>query len=70
MFKLTVLSKLLFPAATLNVWRKCLHHLIGSGSASRRRMSLQNIQSETFNSSCASEQLHWSNNHDYKISVE
>lgn len=47
MFKLTVLSKLLFPAATLNVWRKCLHHLIGSGSASRRRMSLQNIQSET-----------------------
>lgn len=70
MFKLTVLSKLLFPAAPLNVWRKRLHCLIDAGSASRGRMSLQNVLSETFNSSCASEQLHWSNNHDYKISVE
>ncbi len=47
MFRLTVLSKLLFPSALLNVWRKRLHRLIGSGSASRRRKSLQNIQSET-----------------------
>lgn len=47
MFKLTVLSKLLFPAAPLNVWRKRLHCLIDAGSASRGRMSLQNVPSET-----------------------
>lgn len=47
MFKLTVLSKLLFPAAPLNIWRKRLHCLIDAGSASRRRMSLQNVLSET-----------------------
>lgn len=47
MFKLTVLSKLLFPAAPLNVWRKRLHCLIDAGSASRSRMSLQNVLSET-----------------------
>lgn len=47
MFKLTVLSKLLFPAAPLNVWRKRLHCLFDAGSASRSRMSLQNVLSET-----------------------
>lgn len=47
MYKLTVLSKLLFPAAPLNVWHKCLHRLIDAGSACRRRMSLQNVPSET-----------------------